>query len=168
MAHKTTELKFNQGRKWISGPAIGLWVSSNYRLHKWICEYNTDILGCSMPVILNVFSCCFFFPLGCCSPNMESAFPGDETWCGLQGVERVEQSRFKSIHSSWSWTFLPQRAGRPCILNNFVEITHWISMGQRALVHAWFSLSPSFWFSRWLSRRFIFTPMATITVRTFK
>ncbi len=61
MAHKTTELKFNQVKEemdlWLSG--IGFWGSSNYRLHKLIWEYNTDNLGCAMAVILNVFSCYF-------------------------------------------------------------------------------------------------------------
>lgn len=50
MAHKTSELKFNQGKEemdlWLSG--IGFWGSSNYRLHKWICEYNIDNRGCAM------------------------------------------------------------------------------------------------------------------------
>lgn len=63
MAHKTTELKFNQGKEemdlWL--PGTGFWGSSNYRLLKWICEYNTDNLGCAMAVILNVFSRYFLF-----------------------------------------------------------------------------------------------------------
>lgn len=43
---------------WLSG--AGLWGSSNYRLHKWIFENNTDKLDCSV-VVLNVFSRFYLF-----------------------------------------------------------------------------------------------------------
>lgn len=66
MAHKTNELKFNQGRKWIPG-SLGQASEGAPTIDyiNEICENNIDNIGCAMAIILNVFLCYFLY-LGCC------------------------------------------------------------------------------------------------------
>lgn len=55
MAHKMTELKFNQWLEmdlWLTG--IGLWVSFHYRLYEWICENKARSLGSGTEVTVDV------------------------------------------------------------------------------------------------------------------
>lgn len=133
MGHKTTELKFNQGGKWIPGSlGQGSRGASAIDYINEMCENNINNLGCAMAIILNVFSYYFLY-LGCCCPDMEFVVEADEAW--LIALPWKEWRTQVQIHSRLM--VLGTLYRKPYNSNHFSEITYSISMGQRALLHAW-------------------------------
>lgn len=137
-------------------PGTGFWGSSDYRLHKWnLWKQHWQHWLCNG----NYFECflMLFFISWLLLSDMEFVFEADEAW--LIALRWKEWRTQVQIHSQLM--VLGTLYRKPCNSNHSGEITYSISMGQRALLHAWlkpkspnthlpaFSLSSqslSFWF----------------------